>query len=427
MVRKEKPKTARKSGYAKLILTPSESVERSVHALEFPEEAQEVCSRCGLKESLLARYNASILHTHRRINAIVVQVPRKFNEPFKAALRRKGFEVTESKRVYPLLNETVPLLHVPVVWKTGFSGTSVTCAVLDTGIDQDHPDFAGRIQVYKNFHSESEEDFIGHGTHVAGIIGGAGNVYRGVAPEVKFVIAKVIGSDGGDDTDVLAGLSWSSRQNVEVMNLSLGGPGDPEDPVSRECGALAQEGFLLCVAAGNSGPDRSSIGSPANASGVITVGAVDKRKNLTQYSSRGPVPGKRYLKPDLVSFGGGIDFNSGCIYNDGIVSARSNRLVASLCDEKRLYTRMSGTSMATPHVSGIAVLLFDMLNRFASRWNRKRKARFIKKLLKESSIPLSDQKWTRWDVGSGFLDSAIALKKMLKMFSGSLSNSPQHF
>jgi subtilisin family serine protease len=404
--------TTKPGKYTKLILTPPETVERSVHALEAPEEAKQVCRNCGLKENLLDRHGAKILHTHKRINAIVVQVPSKNKESFKSALQRKGFAVEESKRVYPLLNETVPDLHVPLIWDAGFNGSSVTCAVIDTGIDQDHPDLAERISAYKNFTVEDKLDVVGHGTHVAGIIGGSGKVYRGVAFKVNFVIAKVLGEEGGDDTDVLAGLSWASRQSVHVMNLSLGGPGDPADALSRECQALAEEGFLLCVAAGNSGPDPATIGSPGNVAGVITVGAVDKTQHLAFYSSRGPVPGKRYSKPDVVSFGGGIDFDSACIYKGGIVSARSGDLQNSSCDEKRLYTRMSGTSMATPHVTGVVTLLLDMLNRFVPDWTRKRKASLIKKMLKESSTPLPDEKWSRSEIGSGFLNPEIAVKKL---------------
>src|SRR5262249_50833609 len=128
MVGKQNTRTKQKP-FVKLILTPPEPVERSVHALEAPQEAKAVCSNCGVQQSVLERHDASILHTHKRINAIVVQVPLENKDRFKAALRRKGFAIEDSKRVYPLLNDTVPGLHVPLIWDAGFNGASVNCAI----------------------------------------------------------------------------------------------------------------------------------------------------------------------------------------------------------------------------------------------------------------------------------------------------------
>jgi subtilisin family serine protease len=316
-----------------------------------------------------------------------------------------------------MLHETIPSLQIPRFWNHDFDGSSVRCAVLDTGIDAGHPDFAGRIKEQRNFSLEGNEDLIGHGTHVAGIVAGAGKIFRGVAPEVELVIAKVLGADGGDDTDVIAGLSWASRQNVDVINMSLGGPAGPDSALTRECDALSKEGFLICAAAGNSGPARSTISSPGNASGVITVGAVDKTRRLAAYSSRGPVEGKRYTKPDVVCFGGGVDFQAACLYRTGITSTKSSSMTSTNCDQKRFYTRMSGTSMATPHITGITVLLLDILNKFAPEWNRKKKAGFIKTLLRENTVPLEDSSLTRWDIGYGFLEPVQALEKTLEFLA----------
>lgn len=396
----------------KLILTPPGSIARSIHGLELPEEAGQAGNLAGIPMRSLASHGGSVLHTHRRINAVVVSLPREEAARFEEAVRKKGVRVEQSTRVYPLLKDTVAALGIPGFWEMQFTGSTVRCAVLDTGIDQSHPDFSGRIKLFKNFSSERAGDRVGHGTHVAGIIGGAGATYRGVAPEAELIVGKVLGMDGGDDTDVLAGLSWAAAQGVQVINLSLGGPGGPEDALCRECNALARDGILICAAAGNSGPDRSTIGSPGNASSVLTVGATDKDRKLAYYSSRGPVPGKRYTKPDLVCYGGGVDFNAACLYGTGITSAKSSQKAATPCDEGKLYTRMSGTSMAAPHVTGIAALFLDFLNRQQPSWNRKKKAQFVKKLLKGSTAPLEGEELTRHDVGAGFLDPLIALKQL---------------
>jgi hypothetical protein len=118
-------------------------------------------------------------------------------------------------------------------------------------------------------------------------------------------------------------MSWASGQDVAVMNLSLGGPGSPRSPLAREVDALVADGIIVCVAAGNAGPDRGTISSPGDARGALTVGAADKAGALAFYSSRGPVVGVRYRKPDVVAIGGGVTRGAACGYGAGIASARS--------------------------------------------------------------------------------------------------------
>src|SRR5258708_8997458 len=100
-------------------------------------------------------------------------------------------------------------------------------------------------------------------------------------------------------------MSWASRQDVGVMNLSLGGPGSPRSPLAREVDALVAEGIIVCVAAGNAGPAHGTISSPADARGALTVRAADKTGAIAFYSSRRPVRGARYRKPDVGAIGGG--------------------------------------------------------------------------------------------------------------------------
>ena len=141
MVRREKSSAkVREPKLQKLILTPPKPVTASFQAAEHPEKAAEICLQCGLPQMVLDKHNAKVLHTHRRINAIVVSVPAAQKTKLTKELEKKGFTVEESKPVYPLLNDTVPALAVPSIWTHGFTGSSVSCAILDTGIDTEHPD-----------------------------------------------------------------------------------------------------------------------------------------------------------------------------------------------------------------------------------------------------------------------------------------------
>ena len=171
------------------------------------------------------------------------------------------------------------------------------------------------------------------------------------------------------------------------MNLSLGGPGSPTSPLSREVDALAAAGILVCVAAGNAGPAAGTISSPGDARGALTVGAADKTGALAFYSSRGPVPGVRYAKPDVIAIGGGVTRDAACAYGTGIASARAAVLASDPCVVPPRYVRMSGTSMATPHVAGICALLLEAAG---TRGSAAARAARVRNGLLRSATPLVD-------------------------------------
>lgn len=253
-------------------------------------------------------------------------------------------------RVTALLDASVPLINTPQVWQMGYTGRGVIVAVVDTGVDPTHPDLAGRVVKMVDFIGEGNEDQNGHGTHVAGIIGGNGTAsggrYKGVAPECTLYSAKVLGSDGsGTFSSVMAGIEWAVQQGAHVINLSLGAPDncDGTDAMSVMCDAAVDAGVVVCVAAGNSGPIGGSIGSPACARKVITIGATDKADAIADFSSRGPTLDGR-IKPDV------------CFPGVQIVAARA-RLGHIGTPVDQYYTILSGTSMATPHAAGACALL----------------------------------------------------------------------
>ncbi|MYW67085.1 S8 family serine peptidase [Streptomyces sp. SID8379] len=253
------------------------------------------------------------------------------------------------------LDVSVPQIGAPAAWQAGFDGKGVKVAVVDTGVDADHPDLAGKVVAGKNFStSPDNEDHQGHGTHVASTIAGSGaksgGKYKGVAPGASIIEAKVLDDTGsGGESEIIAGIDWAVEQGADIVNMSLGGPDTPDaDPLEETVDHYSgTSGVLFAIAAGNEGPGASTVGSPGSADGALTVGAVDSDDKMAGFSSRGPRVGDGAIKPDVTA--PGVDITA--------ASSPGSAIAQEVGENPEGYVTISGTSMATPHVAGSAALL----------------------------------------------------------------------
>jgi subtilisin family serine protease len=239
----------------------------------------------------------------------------------------------------------------------GLTGTGITVAVIDSGIDVTHPDLVGKVIASQDFTGDGQGtiDVEGHGTHVAGIIAGTGAAsagrFQGVAPDAQLINARVCEATGCPDSAILAGMEWAAvDQNAKIINMSLGGPDSPGlDPIELAVDQLsADRGALFVIAAGNAGIGATlhTIESPGSADAALTVGAVDANDQRAVFSSVGPRLGDEAIKPDITA--PGVD----------IISARAHNILLGTPFDAN-YTILSGTSMSTPHVAGAAALLLQ--------------------------------------------------------------------
>jgi len=225
----------------------------------------------------------------------------------------------------------VKLLGVPSLWRET-KGEGIKVGVLDTGIALEHPDLKSAILEARDFTRSPSQayDAQGHGTHVSGIIAARRNANGivGVAPESKIIMAKVLNDEGtGTSANIVAGIRWAVATGADILSMSLGSP-EPDEEIHQALLLAISKGVFVITAAGNEGPDLDTVGYPAGFSEMVAVGSIDRQKKLSSFSSRG-------RQVDIVAPG------------DQITS----------CYPPRSYAVLSGTSMATPFVSGVVALM----------------------------------------------------------------------
>lgn len=261
-------------------------------------------------------------------------------------------------------------------------GKGITVAVMDTGIFASHSSLKGKVldQISCVQGDKSSGDNHGHGTHVAGSIAGT---EIGVACEAEILDLRVFGEQSGASTSsILMALDYCVSRNVNIVNMSLGS-NYPSRVLDNAVDAVYQSGVLPIIAAGNSGPDRFTINSPSSAKLALSVAATDSAKNVAYFSSRGPCSWYPWQKPDCAGFG--VDVYS--------------------ASHKGGFTVMSGTSMATPGVSGVAACLLEHNNDNPGAFA------FVDSMIRHGGE--SNNQSVEW-VGSGF----ISLEGIEKYISG---------
>jgi subtilisin len=254
-------------------------------------------------------------------------------------------------------------LQATGVLQTPWTGKAIRLCVLDTGIDLQHPDFLTRAITHRSFvPGEAVEDGNGHGTHCAGTAAGArpkgGTPRYGVAPDAALHVGKVLSNAGsGRERDIIAGMLWAIGAGCEVISMSLGravGAGEGPSPDYERIGQMAlQKGALIVAAAGNDSARGNGhiapVGAPANSASIMAVAAVDQMLDVAEFSSGGVNPS-----------GGEINIAAPGV---GIFSAALR---------PEMYRILRGTSMACPHVAGLAALLAesDASLRGQALWDR---------------------------------------------------------
>lgn len=261
------------------------------------------------------------------------------------------------------------------------TGADIRLAVLDTGMDLGHADFAGRPILSKSFISgQAVQDGHGHGTHTVGTSCGpktppGGGRRYGVATNDTILVGKVLSNQGsGADSNILAGISWAIANGAFVISMSLGADVRQVSQAYETVGRRALAAGSLIIAAAGNNANRGAgnvgfVGVPANSPSIMAVGAVDSSLRIANFSARSnPVSGG---KVDIA--GPGV-----AVYSSWPMQVSPNR-----------YNTISGTSMATPHVSGIAALISQATGARGSQlWSR----------LLQTARPLS---LSSLDVGAG--------------------------
>ena len=322
-----------------------ENKEKQIDLVIYCADVERACEEISKISDVLLTKKFPFIHA--------IGVRAKFSLLDKIAGINDVKHITYSASVFAQMERSKKVIKVSSFHEKGFFGAGVNIAVIDTGCFP-HMDLAfpeNKIALFKDFVGENKNSYDdnGHGTFVCGILSGSGILsggrYLGVAPKSQLIVLKAL--DGNGETSafkILQAMQWiydnRERYKIKVVCMSFGSnPLGAGDPLVSGAEKLWRAGIVVVVAAGNSGPEISTIKSPGVSPRIITVGAADCGLNsfkIADFSSRGPT--HFGTKPDIVAPGVDI-ISTGSFEED--------------------YKQMSGTSMSTPIVAGVCALMLE--------------------------------------------------------------------
>jgi len=304
----------------------------------------------------LTKKTAKIQKKFKLIPAVAVTV--KENWLNKIQTQENVLEIFEDVRVHSTLGDSIPQINASQVHSSGITGSGVNVCIVDTGVDDSHSALNQLVAQYDFVNNDADAfDDKGHGTHVAGIVASNDLTFGGVAPGSSLMAAKVLDSTGsGWSSDVILGIEWCVQNGANIISMSLAsglytGICD-STPIAIASNMAVDQGVVVIAATGNDGLG-DALAAPSCASKVISVGAVDKNDSRTNYSNEG-------AELDIVAPG------------SSIVSTYPGNS----------FSFGTGTSMATPHVAGIASLLLEK--------NGELTPSEIRTILRDSALDLGD-------------------------------------
>jgi serine protease AprX len=365
------------------------------------------------------------------VNAVALNASPSVIEELSKRPEVERVDLDQPRKVIEDISWGVSKVNADQVWTNpGSKGAGVIVAVIDTGVDLTHTDIKNHLWVNHNEipgdgidndkngyiddvngynfsgHNSDPTDDQNHGTHVTGTIVGDGSAgtKTGVAPEAKVMALKVLDSVGnGKETDVWEGIQYAVENGANIISMSLGWKHswNPDRNSWRQvCQNAIAAGVVVIVAAGNDGEDASSdqVRTPGDVPGVITVAATDNADHVASFSSRGPVSWAtvspyndfpNLTKPDVAA--------------PGVLIKSTMRGGGYVGDQTA--EPWSGTSMATPHVSGVAALMIA----YAKSKNMKISPADVKACLEKTAVHLGTQGKNN-EYGSGRIDAVKAVQ-----------------
>ncbi|WP_053216112.1 S8 family peptidase [Guptibacillus hwajinpoensis] len=343
--------------------------------------------------------------------------------------KTNAVSIYKNKKLDYLMKDSRTVIGAEKVWSDlGYTGKGTTVAVIDSGIDGTHPDLPFGSKVVQNVkmlvggsifggqdvyleNVPNTDTSSGHGTHVAGTIAGLGEasdgLYAGVAPD-----AKLVGLGAGEGLNILWALEsfnyvieHQEEYGIDIISNSWGSTGEysPNDPINVASKIAHDNGMTVTFAAGNEGPEDNTLNPYSAAPWVISVAAGTKDKQLADFSSRG-VAGDPLLHPDITA--PGVDIvatksSTGVIINTLGTTKDVNYIAPEYLP---YYTTSSGTSMATPHISGVLALMEEA--------NPDLQPDAALSALENTAEPMSG--YAYHEVGAGYVDAYKAVQEALQ-------------